>query len=780
MKVFWSIIFTLTLLASALFGQGALPAGGASVVPAITTDGDEDVFTDTFNPAIINPIEGTWANKQVLILDIPTGATAYYTTSDSDPEMAGLIYDGPLVLDATGLITLHIVVAGKDGERFQKNVVFTVAEQFNTGTTATTPDTQLKIEKSDTFINSMVKSPIIEYTAGGNIDIPEGLEYALGDEISTFETGQSLYLSPQTIVSRYVPLTIKKPDDEDITMGVFGAAKESVTPTNDYRWRFVIHVSPVASGVYSKRDAPFNFNSWDTIDFTDKRYIYKIDDKMWEQPTEPVTIDRKKQHTIKWQSLEYSKDNPIKTLTLPPRPSILTKTNEVGTLQVARKGDSLYKFGYRYDNGKVSALYNTFVIDTFIGDYYRGIFKIGVYYDGIYQGDEEIPYCVNKRLPPKPVITSNATGSTEMRHVDFSRKLVTLFITTKENTDVYFDVAGPVIANSENYFSNVLFNFHESTFALLGGKVSDTSYRMVLHPSNKGAVAYKVRMYAEDRNKNRSSMAEYSLIIDTCNFYIDTTVAPREDADGTKANPYTTFEQIMPYINDNRMVNVYLRGNLQMPNRNINIQNNVVIMGHDNAIVTFPPNSALFIHNASLDIEDCVINYNAKSGKVTGGDSYRSSRDVMRSLFQLEHGVLDLNNVVMSVTFEKNGTLINSDTSAVTLHNCVFTVNSDDYLSIISSVGSKILVTSTQLTSVSQTAVPFSCQGGTFEITESKCFITATLGRIAELFNTQSTIMNNIFTAQLTGKRSTGEYPAVYVDDKNIMIKYEQNDELGF
>ena len=45
---------------------------------------------------IISPVEGTWANKQPLIVEVPSGYEVYYSLSGSNPLDFGFIYDAPV------------------------------------------------------------------------------------------------------------------------------------------------------------------------------------------------------------------------------------------------------------------------------------------------------------------------------------------------------------------------------------------------------------------------------------------------------------------------------------------------------------------------------------------------------------------------------------------------------------------------------------------------------------------------------------------------------------
>ena len=278
-------------------------------------------------------------------------------------------------------------------------------------------------------------------------------------------------------------------------------------------------------------------------------------------------------------------------------------------------------------------------------------------------------------------------------------------------------------------------------------------------------------MYSEDSSRNRSAVTEYNVVIDTCNYYVDSKSSAGEFADGTKERPYTSFEQLLPFINENRFVNVILSGETAMPQKNIVISSNVQITGKNDGRIVFLPKSSLTVRNASLVISDCIVSYAANHTK--GEESKISA-----NLIQVERGVLDFSNVELSAAFAKNGTVINAENSVVTVKNSGITSSADSYSSALAAVDSKISIRNSTVTTVSGTAINFSAQGGIFELRSTQCKIVGVMGRIAELFDTQSSVTDNTFSADL--KKQLSNTSAVYTDSRNVSVEYSGNKESGF
>ena len=197
---------------------------------------------------VISPIEGTYANRQMLVID--TGGTAdsmdsgdyYYSLDGSDPLTFGFAYDGPVLIDLDGPVELRISKSGKVKQ--EVSVKYTVILD-NALTTS-----------YGSFISTFFDSGILNYTSGTILSIPSELKYSFGLPPDSFQPGRDLSISEYSVLSRFVPCTL-------------------LDEASGKKWRFVIRTLPQSAGVFSRRDVPFTITDWDTITFTNKDYIYK-------------------------------------------------------------------------------------------------------------------------------------------------------------------------------------------------------------------------------------------------------------------------------------------------------------------------------------------------------------------------------------------------------------------------------------------------------------------------------------------------------------------------
>lgn len=675
----------------------------------------------------MNPVNGTWANKQILVVNLPDTSNAYYSLSGEDPETSGFAYDGPVQIDLDGEVKVLVAIIDKAGNKTLEEVSYKVEA-------ASLPEE----ENAFHFLETISSKGLIDYSTGEVFSIPASLDYCFGKEKFNFEPGTDISMNKNSVLERAIPCT--------------------VTDGNAF-WRFVINVHPVSTGLFTRKDVPFTITDWEKITFNDKSQIYKIDDSWWKQPKEPVKLDRSVNHMISWQSVDYAEENMIKFFMLPPKPMISNTTYGDGQVTITVSGVEGYKFGIFETDGSVGELFDQISIDTFKGDEFKGELSAGIFFDSVYQGRIPVKFDVRKRMPVQPEIRSSAEGN-------FSRKNVNIEISSPEKNKIFVNVSGPVILE-ENYSvssQDLLFDLSESEYFQLKKK------SFVLSPSSDGAAAYRIQAYSVDSFGNKSKISQYSVIIDKCNFFIDGTAVSDEQiarANGSSESPYSSLRDVLPIIRQNNYVHLRLKGDVFAPNEKIVIDSNVQIDGNSDSRLLVGPKTCFQIRNSSFSVSNILVTLSEHNNDA--GSS---------SLFNVDRGVLYLENVELSCVFGKNGTVVNSDNSVVQIKNSGITSTAEIYSCGVAAVKSKINVKDSRISTVAGTAVNFSSQGGLFELNNSTCKVTGTMGRIAELFDTHSTITDNVFSGDL--KKGKGNNKAVFEDSKNLSIDYSRNIESGF
>ena len=250
---------------------------------------------------LLSPVEGNWANRQMLVIDNSDGGDFFYSIDGADPETFGFAYDGPVLLDVAGDVQLNVTRIADGGKKEKTSVSYKV-----------TADDGAKASYHD-FIQTFFDGGILNYSAGSELTIPQAFSFYLGLPPENYQPARTLKLSSASVLSRYIPCTIF--DKE-----------------RDVKYRFIIKTYPQSAGVYSRRDVPFEISDWETISFLDDNLIYKIDSEYWGLPKEPRKIDRSSSHMISWQPLEYDAGNPIEFFVLPPKPEIIRDEFEDGSI----------------------------------------------------------------------------------------------------------------------------------------------------------------------------------------------------------------------------------------------------------------------------------------------------------------------------------------------------------------------------------------------------------------------------------------------------------------
>lgn len=662
---------------------------------------------------VISPKKGNWQNKQVLVINTEDNSDSeyYFSVDGTSPKQFGFAYDGPVLLDTTGNITLKIAkVSNNKTEEIE--IKYTVEDNQENKIT-------------NDFIDLFSDTGILSCSAGADIDIPEEYYYSLGSLEESFIKGRTVKINPNVIFERYIACTLW---DKSL----------------DKKWNFIIQTVPHYNGIYSRRDFPFYVKDWETVVFENQDYIYKIDDSLWSLPKEPVKLDRSISHMIYWQDLEYEIGNPVEYFVLPPKPQLQEKVYEDGSIEYTVNGDSSYTMGILPEVDVMNQLYSELAIDTFEGDKFEGKIEIGLYSNLVYQGSFTKTFSIDKKPPQTPKISSNVSDF-------YSREEVKLSIDHQKNTDLYVAVSKPLkLSDPEKIYTKddeLLSDVEMNDFVKYDGKCL-----INLSPVEESAEYFKVYAYS-DNGKNKSEIEQYSVIIDMYNYYIDSS-SKVTNPDGTFTKPYKSFVECVDIINKNRSANIIVNGTVKMAQKNTVLQANCIIKGNENSVLVFPENSTLIVKNSSLEINHCrIVNENKKGSKQ------------LYPMIKMENGVLTMDDCQIAANYVKNGIVFDLYSSVANFKDVLASVNAESYSSIISGVKSRINITDSVLTSNSQTALIFSLNQGNVNITDNVLKVTGNIGRIAELFNIEGMIANNRFTVQIDSVSDSEN--DVYLDNKS-------------
>ena len=674
---------------------------------------------------MISPVEGIWANKQMLVIENKGDGDFFYSVDGSDPEAFGFAYDGPVLLDVNGVVKLNVTHIRSNKTKETASVTYSVYE-----------DDASKTNYSD-LVKTFYDSGILNYSAGAKLKIPENLFYSFGLPPDSFIKGRTLSLSSSCILSRYIPCTI------------FDKEK-------NLKYRFIIRTLPQNAGIFSHRDVPFKITDWETIDFIDNSYIFKIDSEYWGLPSEPRKIDRTVSHMISWQSIDYDASNPIDFFVLPPKPEIIETKHEDDSVIYTIAGDSSYAMSIlNQEKEEYTEFFTEAGVDVFYGDRVSGKFSIGIFSNSVYQGNYLVQYDINKRPPSTPDIKSNADSF-------YSRDDVTVKVKAEQGNELYIALSEPYkiedITTTYNSQTQLLKNIEIGEFK----KAKKDSFSINWKQNSINPVYYKLAAYSKN-GKNQSEVVEYSVIIDQSNYYFDEKAD--DDGDGTLERPFNSFEKLENALSSKRVVKLHTKGNMHV-NKNYKVSANFEIINDGDARFVFEQGGSLEVSTATLELNNCQIQ---KKSSVEMKNE--------KPLIKLENSVLTIKDCIISADFTKNGTIIDSYNSIINISDTIGSANAISYASFISSVKSRLNIKNSSLSTNASTNVVISANGGTVASTGNTFTVSGKSGRIAELFDVKASFVQNKYKSNI--KDSVTLITPVY-KNKNTKLTEKDNEQSGF
>ena len=671
---------------------------------------------------VVNPVPGTWANRQALVLSLDPENEAFYSINGADPSVSGFAYDGPVMIDVTGNVEIRIAFSSPDGTRKEQSVVYTVKEAGSGSS-----------EDIVVFLKECSAEPVFSYVPGSSIRIPSSLKYAVGTGNIVFMPGTSISCSAESKYARYAPLTL--------------------TDGTSY-WRYVI--SPdILPGQVSQRDVPFRIADWNTVTFTDRKYIYSVDGGIWQAGGTSAVLDRSQPHELRWQSVSYASGNPVQTFSLPPEPELQSSVLNNGAVHFSLSGDPSYRIAGK--SGSIApGLFSGFTLDVLQGDMVSDTIPVDIYSDSVYQGTLAARVFIDKRPPENPVLVSSSKTF-------LARSAVTVSVSAEKNAKVYYAQSVPKTFSGRD--ETVLF----STVPV--GPYNELSgSKIILSSNSEDAVFLKVSVYAQDVSGNKSLPAEYSVIIDRCNYYFDAS-ADKTVQDGSRDHPYTSLEPVMSLLtvpSESRFIHLHIRGTQEVPSGSAVIQNNCVIEGTDNAALLFPPEASFMLQTVSMSIKNCIVSRKP-------AEMEKEKQNV--HMFVLQNSVADFDSCEIIGTFGSSGTVISGSSSVVYVKNTSIISQAEIYSAAVSFDNSRVSIQKSRISAIAPTSVAFSLRGGHLEVRSSDCKVIGNMGRIAELLGAECFFSGNTFTGELDGKAHSD---AIWKDSKVKTLEETGNTVIGF
>lgn len=680
---------------------------------------------------VINPAPGSYANLQSLVIEANGGEEVYYSFSGSDPMAQGFAYDGPVLLDVTGNVELRVAAVGKDQKKSEIKVAFSVEPA------------QTQNEEHAAFLKSFESGPCFDYEAGSKISVPFSMSYSFFQN-PKFEKGREISISKKATMERYVPINLT--DGSNV-------------------WRYALHVLPASIGALSRAEVPFRVEGWTKLVFTDPKSIYSLDGSWWQPAGKILSLDRGGQNKIYYQSADYSPENPVSKIILPPKPQLSVRRQSDGSVKVRVADSSKDSDKYALAASPLakariisSGLYKELLVDAFPGDKIEDELPVDVYYDGVLQGTLFADIYVNRLTPNVPVIKSSASSS-------YSRDDVWVSASCGPKLKIYFSVSNPVeIEPSFEGLDLASLKYAQGEYNLYGGQ------KITLFGDTEKILAYKVSFYSEDEAGVQSASADYSVVIDKYNYYVDP-AASGEAADGSPFAPYKDLSLLSKIVRSKQFARFFIKGSVALPPGEITVNNNVEFCGVEDARVHLPANSVIVMKNAGLYAQNVVFE---KESAASSSKKLRGAAKALTNFFMLDNSAATFKNCEIIARFSGDGKAFNCSSSSLRLESTGVAANAEGYACAVNASGSsKVNVVSSRVLSVADTAVAFSSSGGTWTLDNNFAQVTGRMGRPAEFVDALVSMTNNKFTSEIHGKADG--FQSVYAAGKTQFLADEGN-----
>ena len=656
---------------------------------------------------VVNPAPGSYANLQSLVIEANGGEEVYYSFSGSDPLAQGFAYDGPVVLDVTGNVELRVVSVDESQNKSEQKISFSVDLA------------QSESEEINAFVKSFETGPCHDLAAGAKIQMPLSLSYSFFSQ-SEFEKSRELSISKKATMERYLPVNF----------------------TDGTRvWRFALHVVPAEPGLLSRVDVPFKIEAWTNLVFTDPKLIYSLDGSWWTGGSQLAVVDRSVSNDVYFQSAEYSPENPVSKITLPPKPELRVERESDGSVKISAASSGASRQKYELAASPLSktrmiapGLYPELNIDAFPGEKIEEQLPVEVYCDKVYQGTLYADVSVNRLTPNVPVIKSSAASS-------YARDDVLVSASCGPRLKIFFSVSNPLeLSPSFDGLDLGALKFEPGDYNAYGGQ------KIALFGDTEKILAYKVSFYSEDEMGAKSATAEYSVVIDKYNYYVDEK-SQSQEPDGSPFAPFKDLSALAKIVRSRQFSRFYVKGSVALPPGEISVPNNVEFNGISDARISLPANCVLVVKNAGLFAQNIVWE---KSPALSPSKKLRGAAKALTSFFILDHSAATFKDCEIVARFSGDGKAFNCSSSALKLDATGLSSSAEGYSCAINASGSsKASVVNSRVLSMADTAVAFSSTGGAWTLTNNIVQVTGRLGRPAEFIDATLSMTENKFTTQV-------------------------------
>ncbi len=752
---------------SASFASGTISPGASLFVPdgsflcvaGIDRAGNrgpsatpEKTFLSLNTPPfkVVNPVPGNWANAQVLLIDSSPGTELRYSLDGSDPSLTGLAYEGPILLDTSGITTLRVSAADVYGQEWTDRILYTVNPRSNPAGFEIPNDT-------DIF-------DVGDFT---ELQIPQGFSYSLDETMPAFEDGKSILFSAVRGTRLFFPLSMSDGKISWRWIVVSGSvpAEEIVQPAEVKADIPAAEVTDTAtSSVIDAPDVPPapDATAAAAVDsiaaagatpsegietpavfihdwfFVEIQYgfpvYYSLDSKTWSQYTRPVFVDRSKNATLQWYSSHW-KDAGIQAVHLPAKPllegvpSKLLSAEPVFLSAGSSPFTLHYEVGTRYypslPDLSSPELASGLLLEVPHGTSMPFSVRIVAEYEGLIQGELDTRFVVDRKAPRTPL--AGLAPDTA-----WSRESVTLAPSGEDLIKVSIKPA--------------LFSMDGNKFILKGD---------LTRP-----IDYTITLFAVDEAGNESPTVTRTLRVDRNALFVDSSFEGNGEHSGSPSAPFTSLDEALSAVRGKDDWRIYVKGSAILE-RSHTIQAHVSVIG-DSALITAKADASLTVSGGSLFLSGCKIN-----AVFTPRPETANSLSVpLPALIIVRNGTFSADKVEVILSGVHSGSILRASLSTIACTFSRFDLAASEYALLFDISDSVLNVADCAFSIAAQNSSILSLTSSQADLSRSSFTVTAlSAGRAIEIWNTRIALNSLVLERKADVQMSRDT--AFWFDDKS-------------
>lgn len=721
---------------SGAFGSGTvlsnerlfLPLGSSLVAWGIDSSGNvgpsssptpSDLGVNGNPFTVVNPVSGTWSNKQTLLIESAPGIQVYYSVNESDTERFGQLYTGPVVLENEGVVDLRIWALDSENNECTTQILYTVKPKLYPAFTSI-----------DTSVSFLELGEFAEFR------IPSGYLFELGGINPYFTGDTSVVFSGIRGVNRYYPLTIS----------------DSIS---SWRWICSLGFKPsfensleqINTDVHTAKVLP-KIHDWNYISFEPSYIVfYSLDKINWKQYVEPIFVSRTENSQLYWYSASVKKGE-VQILSLPSRPKLTGVPLPAITSNSVFLGVTKSPYTFYIETGSLyypqkpsvqsSLLSNGLLFE--VPSQAISHFKIRVLavHEGIVHGELYESFTIDRKPPRVPVAGLK-------NDIAFSRKEVRF--SPRGEDDLVVTINPP------------LFKIEKDEYILTG----DTNR----------PVDYEINLFSQDAAGNKSDVLHFSIRIDLNAVFVDSHANNSFVADGTPRAPFIELDSALDLIEGPGKWRIYIQGSPEIQKKHT-FNSHVSFFGTGGQIL-FGPDASLSFFSSSVSMENLVIIQ--QSNFSIPQFLYPVTKD-MFSLIQFNNCVFNAINIELKRINQFSGALISAIQTNINCQNSVFLLQAIEYAQVFYIDKSSLTASSCTFSASARDVSALAVTNSTVYIKDSDFSIEVeNSGRAIEAWNS----MIDLTSVSLTGLGKKTSLPvAVWLDQKSSLVTQNNSHFSGF